>query len=279
MWPESRLDRDNHTLLSTVDRCATCQLELPPESSFCPMCGSRRTASFALSAAPAGTITAEGSAPSPVPNPALTLERGSGPAFVPQASGNYQELSAAATNAHQPRKTIPLTAEAAEALTRLQPEVAIPPAPPQRVAKPAPQAAGGYRVPGTPARIPISPRPGRIVFGAVMIGFGLWVLLGLLPSRKAELDEALAIAGTGGALALIVFGLFVAIAGAVYRSQVETMCRRCNVQVIGWKRPFGLQCPMGGHYARLSWFLVILASVFWTVTLAIIGGLAYLIFT
>jgi hypothetical protein len=115
------------------------------------------------------------------------------------------------------------------------------------------------------------------VLGVVMIGFGLWSLLRFLPAREAARDDAYAIAATAGSLALIVFGLFAAVAGAVYRAQIETICRRCDVPVIGWKRAFGLHCPLGAHYAKVSWFLVIVTSIFWVTALGVAGGLTWLV--
>jgi hypothetical protein len=206
----------------------------------------------------------EGSAPSAtVPNPA--------PPFVASAAGNHRELQAPPTGS-RPRKTIPLTIEAADALS------AYDIAPRQAPAGPPKTPIGVYRVPGTPARIPMQPRPARIVFGLILMAVGLWLGLAYLPGREGTLDDALYIAGIGGSITLVVFGLFASLSGALYRAQVETICRKCDVQVIGWKRAFGLHCPMGGHYAKLNWLLVIFTAVFWVSTLAIGAGMTYLVF-
>lgn len=257
-----------------VDSCGTCAAEIPADSTFCPMCGDKRDAHDPDVTEPRAAIptpqpmppamTPEGSAPgAPVPNPA---------AFVPAATGNYSEISSPASGS-QPRKTIPLTIQGAEALG------AFDVAPRTQPSGPPKQPVGVYRVPGTPARIPIQPRPARIILGLVMIALGLWAILAYLPGREGDIDDALYIAGVGGSITLIVFGAFATLAGALYRAQVETICRKCDVQVIGWKRAFGLHCPMGGHYAKLNWFTVILTAVFWTSTLAIGAGMTYLVFS
>ncbi len=225
-----------------MEHCGHCQAELPNESlSFCPMCGT--------SHAP----TARDSS------------------FVPVLTGNEGQISGSRHHGGR-RRTIPLTAQGMEALKGL----ALVPEP-----QPAPANSRGSRVPGTPVRIPLSPKPLRIVVGLVFVGLAVGMLILFLPDKvsAASLSDELRVAGNVGAVALLVFGLFIAIAGGLHRAQVETICRRCKTQVIGWKRPFGLQCPIDDHYARLNWPLVVFATVFWIVTVALATGLVYLVFS
>lgn len=258
---------------TAVDACVTCAAEIPPDSTFCPMCGEKCDSLDGAMTDPSAPIpTPEGSTPgtpAPVPNPAAFT---ASPAFTPQPVGNQHEISTPAGSG-QPRKTIPLTVQAADALSAFN--VA-----PRKTPAGTPKTpVGVYRVPGTPARIPLSPRPARIVFGLILLAFGLWSAFGYLPGREGEIDDALYIAGIGGSITLIVFGVFAALAGALYRAQVETICRKCDVQVIGWKRAFGLHCPMGGHYAKLNWLMVIVTAIFWVATLVIGVGMTYLVFS
>jgi hypothetical protein len=159
-----------------------------------------------------------------------------------------------------------------------------------------------HRVPGTPARIPITPRPIQIIVAVLLISFAIWALAAFLPSKRpwtdeeadavastssdsefdrleaARLDPGLYVSGNIGAIALIVFGIGLAITGALYRAQTETICRKCNRQVIGWKSPFGLQCPLGDHHAKLNWFVLITTIVFWITVICMVGGIAILVF-
>lgn len=126
----------------------------------------------------------------------------------------------------------------------------------------------GGALPGTPSKIPISPRPIRIVIGLILIAAGLWAALGYLPGNEplkegGGLSEELYYAGYVASVALVVFGLMLALASAIYRAQREVLCRICNRQVVGWKTSFGLLCPLQKHYARVSWLAVMVTGVFW----------------
>ena len=247
----------DYTGARSVATCLTCTSEIPLDSTFCPMCGQKRDLDLGADTEPPAVSPVPTPQPMTSPSPA-----GSAPGTpVPNPAAGVVK-----------RKTIPLTAAAAEALA-----AQFDAGPQKQSGAPRESAVGVYRVPGTPARIPMQPRPARIVFGVVLIAVGLWSALGVLPGREGTLDDALYIAGIGGSIALVVFGLFATLAGAFYRAQVETICRKCDVQVIGWKRPFGLHCPMGGHYARLNWFLVVVTTVFWLAVLVIGSGLTYLL--
>ena len=170
---------------------------------------------------------------------------------------------------------------------RLDPaEAAKPSVPP----KPALSRAA-RRLPGAPARIPITPRPAMIVAGVVVLAISLWALFGYLPSMRpppheqtpqeaaliadttptSAVGEAVYIAGTLAAIGLLVIGLGLIVAGALYRAQTEVMCRRCNQQVVGWKTSFGLMCPLGKHYARIRWLLVGVTVLFWVTAAALMA--------
>jgi hypothetical protein len=135
-----------------------------------------------------------------------------------------------------------------------------------------------------------------MALGLLLIGLGLWGLLFFLPRAEpqttseaptspnpraefpaARLEPEEYQAGQVASFGLIACGLLAAIAGACYRAQAEATCRRCKRRVIGWKRPFGLQCPLDRHYAQINWFAAFTAILVWGTAIGLAGTLAYLI--
>lgn len=138
------------------------------------------------------------------------------------------------------------------------------------------------------ASIPATPRPVRIVLGGLFLLVTLWLVLFFLPrhkplssaaeaelaaragqaevlrQRELRLSEEVHIGGNVGAVALALAGIGLIVSGALYRPQAHVRCRRCLRPVLAWKGPFGLHCPLGEHYARIQWLLVVLTALFWS---------------
>lgn len=137
---------------------------------------------------------------------------------------------------------------------------------------PAPSALPGALT----TRIPVTPRIPSIVFGAVVLGFGLWAIVSWIPDRRPlGPGEFLVDCGRGikegrlcvddwrfnpGAykLAYLVAVLIAAgglsrmLHGATYRAQKEVTCKRCKTAVVGKVTGRGVQCPLGKHLAEPS---------------------------
>ena len=118
-----------------------------------------------------------------------------------------------------------------------------------------------------PVRAPIARSRARIAFGAATALLALAVLIGVLPKLPDEIDVVGLVAA--GVLALAAAALIVS--GALYRPQVEVVCRRCARPVVAWKVAFGAQCPLAPHHARVSWLLVTVTALFWSSFL--LGGI------
>jgi hypothetical protein len=148
--------------------------------------------------------------------------------------------------------------------------------------------------PGLPnARIPVTPRPVRIVLGCLFLAVTAWLALLFLPGhrplsdqeeaeltarlgsdqmrriRQTRLTEEVHVATSVGTGGLALAGLGLILSGALYRPQVWVRCRRCRRRVIAWRGAFGLHCPHGAHYARVQWLLVGLTALFWVGLLAV----------
>lgn len=123
-----------------------------------------------------------------------------------------------------------------------------------------------------------------MVIGLALVAVGVWALLAYLPGNKPmpdnpeiqQLTDEMYYAGNVSAVALLLVGFVIAAAGAVFRAQTEVLCRICNHQVIGWKSTFGLLCPIEKHYARVHWFGVIVAALFWLMALGFLGVIVIL---
>jgi DNA-directed RNA polymerase subunit RPC12/RpoP len=255
--------------------CPSCRRELAEDDPvFCPHCGNK---------------VAESESPLAGYEDEVTVPRQRRPAADPVAPG-------------QGRRTSVMAGEADPDVSAAQFGPPRPATEPPTGPRPPARPIGVHRIPGTPVRIPISPRPARIVLGLALTGFAAWLLFAFLPDRRplddrevaelsrslparevkalvaARLDHEFWVAGIAGSIALLCFGLFIAVHGAVYRAQGETICRKCGRQVIGWKRAFGLQCPLERHYAALNWALVVVTVLFWGVVLTLGGGMVLLLF-
>lgn len=148
-------------------------------------------------------------------------------------------------------------------------------------------------LPGMPAHIPITPKPGRIVLGILLTVLGIWMLVSFLPEHRPISDEEVARAianrsleGVGSlswrlkpnaynlgyvlALVFVAGGLGEVVSGMVARDHQEVRCGRCATTVVAKKVSFGLECPRG-HYAQLSGAKVLLAVVLSFLLLGLFG--------
>jgi hypothetical protein len=183
---------------------------------------------------------------------------------------------------------------------------------PEYVPEPAPRdAAQGWSetprrpvverptsIPPPVGRMPATPKPVRIVVGALFLVLSAGLALYFLPAhrpltdseeaamaaragqgevlrqREARFTEEIHIGGNVGAAALALAGIGLILSGALYRPQAHIRCRRCGRSVIAWKGPFGLHCPLGEHYARVQWVLVGLTALFWSGLVVVAGIIA-----
>lgn len=137
-----------------------------------------------------------------------------------------------------------------------------------------------------------------MIVGGVLLVVSLWLALWFLPrnaplsateeqrlmetdgvaavnrARDARLSEEVHLGGWVSVLAFAITGFSLIATGAFYRSQVDVVCRSCQRPVTAWKGPIGLQCPLGEHYAAMSWVVLVVTIGFWAS--ALIGGVVAL---
>jgi hypothetical protein len=187
--------------------CSGCGEQIPGDSTFCPICGTRTRDADAFD----------------------TLQDHAVP---PQAAAGGR-----------PRRTLRMNA--------------------------APEAAAVDVPRGD--RDDIAPHRGLIGGGAVIGVAAMVVLIGVLVRVRSGDTRAIGgiVAGVVGACAaaLVVTGLR-------YRPRQSVRCRVCGAQVLGWKGTFGLFCPLGPHYARISWPIVVVTAGFWLGVAAFALGFA-----
>lgn len=266
--------------------CPSCRGSLPATSAFCPRCGYYIARDQAVQANPGGAAAPRATARSqPIAAPAAPALQATQTAHVAPAMQAVQIAPAApAAPAQQAAQTPP----AAPAAAAIEPRVRRATPPMAMPATAAPDASGQPPLlPGTPTFIPITPRPRLIVLGIVLIGIGIWALLAYLPANKIPpvaapgarywLSEEAYYAGSVAAFALVLAGITVAIGAALHRAQTEVLCRECNRQVIGWKHPFGLMCPLGKHYARVSWPVLVATIGFWVLVVICMAIVAFVV--
>ena len=255
--------------------CPACRAEIPADSAFCPLCGARvaqRVAAAEIDDPADPTEVTEAPEPQPelVPEleliarrtlildatPPPVLEDRPPPGWSPHGPGPG------------PLPPPPFTPGPGHIPPgAFAPPGAPPPGPGHMAFAPpgAPPPGPGHMAfapPGAPRGIPITPSPLRIVLGAVLACVGLWLAAWFVPHAGSEAEVH--VAGNLIAAALGIGGLGLIVAGALHRAQAEVLCRSCSRPVIAWKGAFGLHCPLGPHYARVNWLLVVVTVVFWT---------------
>lgn len=131
-------------------------------------------------------------------------------------------------------------------------------------------------------RIRRTPKPSRIMLGAVIIGLGAWLFVSYLPSRQPlntderealsqqagadesrwRFSEPLYRGAQGAAGGFLFIGFIVAARGALFRPRARVQCKQCRAEVVASKDGFHFKCQNGNHRAATSRASVLLLALF-----------------